>query len=267
MVEIWIIVAAGAGLILGAAVGYLVAERRCAAGVEGEHRQVAELSARLEAAREAVAERDAGLERLRMEAEGFRERAGEAQLRAERLEAQLEKETQNLWEQKRMLADAEVRLKDAFAGVSQEALAKNNAAFLDLAKSRFDPMKTLLEQYQNRLAEMEQSRTRSHSDLREQLGSVAEAHRALSTQTSQLVTALSNPGTRGRWGEIGLERVLKLSGMTAGIHYDAQLTFTGEDGRSRPDVRVNLPGGKCIVIDSKYPGTHFFKALECENAA
>ena len=261
------VVAGGAGLLLGALLGYLIAAMRCSQGASAQQARAMELSAQLDAARQSVAERDARLERDRSEAEALRQQANDAQVLAGRLEAQLEKETEHFAEQKRLLSEAEARLKDAFAGVSQEALARNNAAFLDLAKSRFDPMKTLLEQYQQRLAEMEQNRARSQSDLREQLGSVAEAHRALGAQTSQLVTALSNPGTRGRWGEIGLERVLQLSGMTAGVHYDAQLTFSGEDGRSRPDVRVNLPGGKCIVIDSKYPGTHFFKALECQSAA
>ncbi len=265
MVVVWIILAGGVGLILGGALGYFLAERRCAAEAEQERRRAVELGAELQGSERSIAERDTRLAEARAELQALRTELAAAQVSAAALDTQLAESRRSMAEQKRLLSEAEAKLKDAFSGVSQEALQKNNEAFLALAKSRFDPMKTLLEQYQNRLAEMEQSRSRSHSDLREQLGSVAEAHRALSTQTSQLVAALSNPGTRGRWGEIGLERVLKLSGMTEGVHYDAQLTFFDENGRARPDVRVHLPGGKCIVIDSKYPGTHFFKALECEN--
>lgn len=256
MVALWIILAAASGLTLGALLGYLFAARRCG-GLAGQ----------LQASQQNTSDRDAQIQQLRSELDALRLRLGEAQLNAGQLHTELVKERESFVEQKRLLLEAESRLKDAFAGASQEALLKNNESFLDLAKSRFEPMKTLLEQYQARLAEMEQSRTSSHSDIREQLGSVAEAHRQLSTRTAQLVSALTSPGTRGRWGEIGLERVLQLSGMTSGIHYDAQQTFSGEDGRSRPDVCVNLPGGKCIIIDSKYPGTHFFKALECEDAA
>jgi DNA recombination protein RmuC len=211
-------------------------------------------------------ERQRLVEQSSGEMAALRSELSAAQLRGERLETELGKEREHFADKQRLLLEAEGKLKDAFAAAGQEALQKNNESFLELARSRFEPMRTLMEEYQKRLAEIEQSRARSHNDISQQLGSVAEAHRQLSTTTAQLLGALSNPGTRGRWGEIGLERVLELSGMTAGIHYEPQFSFSGEEGRGRPDVRVNLPGGKCVIIDSKYPGKHFFEALECQDA-
>ena len=251
----WIILTATAGIGLGAILGWLWASRGCAA-----------TSAELVAAQQALADREGQVQQWRADADGTRAELADMQIRASRTETELLKERQAFEEKQHIWQQAEQRMKEAFAVVSQESLAKNNSAFLDLARSRFDPMKTLLEEYQKRLAELEQNRARTHTDIREQLGNVAESHRALSTQTAQIVTALTNPGTRGRWGEIGLERVLELSGMTPGIHFDAQPTFSDEDGRSRPDVCVKLPGERCIAIDAKYPAKHFFEALECEDA-
>src|SRR5687768_9922640 len=105
MVAAWIILAAMAGLGLGLVVGFLWAERRCAGS-----------SARLDAAQQQLSEREAQVERERGEAEALRQRLAEAQLRAERLQTQYEEGKQNLAEQKRLLCDAEARLRDAFAG-------------------------------------------------------------------------------------------------------------------------------------------------------
>ncbi|MGB5528873.1 MAG: DNA recombination protein RmuC, partial [Ignavibacteriaceae bacterium] len=57
--------------------------------------------------------------------------------------------------------------------------------------------------------------------------------------------------TQGDWGEIQLERILERSGLRKGEEYSIQESFTTEEGRKRPDVIVNLPEEKKIIIDSK----------------
>src|SRR5690606_25330048 len=121
-----------------------------------------------------------------------------------RLSAQLEAAQRNFDEQRQALNETHVKLREAFAHVSAEALSKNNEAFLSLAKQRFatvsaeatgsldqrkaqiegllKPMQELLRQYQGRLADIEKSRVESYSMLREQLGTLAETQRTLSVQ-------------------------------------------------------------------------------------
>jgi DNA recombination protein RmuC len=48
-----------------------------------------------------------------------------------------------------------------------------------------------------------------------------------------------------------LERVLEASGLQAGREYHTQASFTGSEGRQRPDAIVHLPESKDIVIDAK----------------
>ena len=274
MVAVWIMLAAGAGLALGALVGYLAAERRCAGTADAERRELAELTARVAAGRESVAERDAAIQQGRREAEALQGKLRDAEVRAARLETQLTEEREHLVEQKRLLAEAETRLKDAFAGVSQEALRQNNAAFLELAKSRFEtmakeaegslatkqeqmnkvvePMKVLLDEYQKRLAEIERSRGEDKQHLTNLLASLRDSHVRLDTQTSQLVSALRRPTTRGRWGEITLRRLVEMAGMSSYCDFCEQQSVDGEDGgRLRPDMVVTLPNERRVVIDSK----------------
>jgi DNA recombination protein RmuC len=180
---------------------------------------------------------------------------------------------QNLLEQRKSLDDAQVQLRHAFASVSADALARNNEAFLQLARERFatisaeaagsldqrkeqiegllKPMRELMDQYQIRVGEIEKSRVESYSMLREQLGTLAEAQRTLNTQTSQLVTALSRPTVRGQWGEISLRRIVELAGMTARCDFFEQQSLQTEQGRQRPDVVVRMPDERSVVIDCK----------------
>ncbi|MGB7161017.1 MAG: DNA recombination protein RmuC [Tepidisphaeraceae bacterium] len=268
------VVIAIVSLAVGGVVGYLLAERKCrgqngaaeAAAAAGEQR-CADLSARLD--REA------------QQTESLRQIVSGAEKDAATLAAQLQSAQDNIAEQKRLLDDAHDQLRAAFASVSQEALAKNNEAFLALAKERFGqlsteatgsleqrkaeiegllkPMQQLLGQYQVRVSEIERSRVESYSMLREQLGVLAETQRTLNTQTHQLVSALRRPNARGQWGEITLKRLVELAGMSNRCDFVEQMTVERrgdqggdtDDGRQRPDVLINLPGGRQIVIDCK----------------
>jgi DNA recombination protein RmuC len=190
------------------------------------------------------------------------------------LRARLAAAQESLDQQRASLDEAHAQLRQSFASVSAEALAKNNEAFLQLAKERFatlsaqaqgsldqrkaqiegllKPMQELLAGYQTRIGEIEKSRVESYSMLREQLGTLAEIQRTLHTQTNALVTALRRPTTRGQWGEITLRRLVELAGMSNRCDFFEQANVANEDaGRQRPDMNVHLPGGREVVIDCK----------------
>ena len=265
---IWII--AISSFLLGAALAsgavYLMSERRT-------RQQQAQLATAAAVAEQRCADLGRQLEAERAAVETIRAQLSDAQTQQATLAAQLEGARQNLAEQRQLLDDAQAQLKQAFASVSAEALAKNNEAFLQLAKERFTtlateatgsleqrkaqiegllkPMQEMLNQYQSRLSEIEKSRVESYSMLREQLGTLAETQRTLNVQTSQLVSALRRPQTRGQWGEITLRRLVELAGMSNRCDFTEQGSVESEDGKQRPDMVVNLPGDRQIVIDCK----------------
>jgi DNA recombination protein RmuC len=97
------------------------------------------------------------------------------------------------------------------------------------------------------------------------VGAVGSTNRT----TQQLMTALkASPKLRGRWGEQTLRNVLELSGLAPHVDFVEQASTTdGEGARLKPDVVINLPGGRCIVVDSKVALSGYMEAMEAGDDA
>ena len=95
-----------------------------------------------------------------------------------------------------------------------------------------------------------------------------EAHLAtLSKDTVALSQALRGTNSRGRWGELTLKRVAELAGMVDHCDFIEQETVSGEDGRLRPDMVVQLPGGRQIIVDAKTVLAAYLDAHEAQDDA
>jgi DNA recombination protein RmuC len=92
------------------------------------------------------------------------------------------------------------------------------------------------------------------------LNLVGHTQQQLQQETQNLVRALRSPGVRGQWGEVQLKKVVELAGMMEHCDFDQQPTIFTEGGRLRPDMTINLPGGRSIVVDAKAPLEAFLDA-------
>ncbi|KAF0099869.1 MAG: DNA recombination protein RmuC [bacterium] len=197
------------------------------------------------------------------------------------LSAQLEQETHQAEAKQALLREAEQHLADAFNALSAQALARNNQAFLDLARqnlavfqeaargdlaARQQAVESLVKPLAEELAKLagqtqslEKARAESHGQLSEQLKGLLSAQQDLRGETGRLVNALRRPEVRGRWGEVQLKRVVEMAGMLDRCDFYEQ--EVAADGK-RPDMLVRLPGGKTLVLDSKAPVAAFLEAAE-----
>jgi DNA recombination protein RmuC len=91
----------------------------------------------------------------------------------------------------------------------------------------------------------------------------------MSKETINLTKALKGDSKmQGNWGELVLERVLEKSGLEKGREYEVQQAFTTPEGtRILPDVIINLPDGKKMVVDSKVSLTAYEKYVNEEDDA
>ena len=290
-VEPWVLAAVAAGLaaagaVVGGAAAWLVADRRCRRATDALRAEVGDAGRRHALAEQRAEDLQDRNDVLLAQVNELQEERAVLSGDKRTAEVRLEAARENLREQKDLLAEARQKLSDAFAGLSRDALRSNTDAFLDLARSHFEslreaasgdlskrqaaidglvaPLRETLDLYQKRLCEIEHARTATYGDIREQLAGVAAVNGRLDVQTGQLVQALANPGTRGRWGELQLRRLMELSGLNAHFDFEEQASLTADDGaRQRPDLVVRLPGGRNVVVDSKYAADDFLKACDC----
>ena len=131
------------------------------------------------------------------------------------------------------------------------------------------PVAAKLVEFDRLINEMEATRRRDEGSLREQLDQLlgrtdklqsATSH--LSTQTLTLVTALRNPTSRGKWGEMQLRNVVEKAGMLSHCDFTEQQTVALEEARVRPDMTINLPGERRVFVDAKAPIDAMQAALE-----
>lgn len=209
-----------------------------------------------------------------------------ARNQASALRATLEAERAAARTQATLLDTAEARLREAFSALSADALKSNNQQFLDLANSslsRFQqgavqeldarekavaalvkPLEDGLKRMDEKLGAVEKDRTSSYADLRAHLEQMAVSQLNLQAETRHLVSALRMPQVRGSWGEIQLRRVVEIAGMQDHCDFECQVSVDGEEdgSRLRPDMVIQLPGGKSIVVDSKAPLDAYLHAVE-----
>ena len=180
-------------------------------------------------------------------------------------------------------------LEDAFKAIGADALRANSEQFLQLAKESFavsqkeiggnldkghaqlkgllDPMKDLMQKQHESANKQETSRAAAFAAIEQQIKGLVHGNATLTEKTSQLVTALRRPDTRGRWGETQLRNLVELAGMSERCDFKEQVSVSGEDGRLRPDMTVRLPGDGTIVVDSKVPLEGYLNALEATDEA
>src|SRR5436190_1061904 len=84
--------------------------------------------------------------------------------------------------------------------------------------------------------ELDRERVSQQGALQQQLRLMQEGQERLRGETSSLVSALRQPHTRGRWGELQLRRVVELAGMTAYCDFTEQTVVQGDGRTLRPDM-------------------------------
>jgi DNA recombination protein RmuC len=109
--------------------------------------------------------------------------------------------------------------------------------------------------------EAELKRTRAESEMRTQIENMKSGNETLLRETTKLAGALSNSQTRGKYGEAQLETLLENAGLLENVHFFKQDYRTTETEISKPDIKIAVPGGSEIFIDSKFPFDRFLEAV------
>lgn len=268
-------------IIVGAFLGWIFAKTTSKAKISTLEAQVKTLTNQLATASQITAERDAlklQTGTLQAHLEGKNEQLDNLNKRFTVLEEQLEriareksnleinlaqsritleKATEKHVESQTELEKLNERFTKEFENLANKILTDNSTKFADQNKKNIEqilsPLQEKITVFEKRVEDTHKDTIERQSMLRQQILSLKELNQQMSKETSNLTKALKGDAKmRGNWGELVLERVLEKSGLEKGQEYEVQQSYRTEDGSTRfPDVVINLPGGKKMIIDSK----------------
>ena len=205
------------------------------------------------------------------------------------LESSLKNQKELQQEREAAFELANAKLTQAFADVSNRSLRANSDTFLKLAEQNLEtrqakvegefekreqaveelvkPIRDALEASRKQISELEKARSEAYGGIRSQLESMRASQKSLTQETQNLVKALRRPEVRGRWGEITLRRLVELAGMVEHCDFVEQVHVVGDDQIIRPDMIVNMPDQRQLVVDVKTPLDAYLSAIEAEDDA
>jgi DNA recombination protein RmuC len=272
------------GVLIGGVIAWVVAAGR----IRGRFAaRLEETERRATAAESAMIELRTQGQKASEEAERLRSRLEAEQGSRIKAETQLAEATQRLAEEKKLLDEAKTKLTDAFKAVAGDTLDHSTTSFLKLARETFDkvlteakgdlgrrpeaiqglvkPLADSVRQFEEHVRGLEKNRQEAYSGLLEQVKALSSSQQQLQKETGNLVSALRTPKVVGSWGQIALERVVELSGMSEHCDFTKEVSVNTETGRLRPDLVVHLPGDREIVVDAKATVDAYQQAVGAES--
>ena len=129
------------------------------------------------------------------------------------------------------------------------------------------PLQDKIQGFEKKVEQTHKESIDYHAALRQQIIGLSEMNVQMSKETLNLTKALKGDSKmQGNWGELVLERVLEKSGLEKGREYEVQQSFvTSEGNRVFPDVVINLPDGKKMIVDSKVSLSAYEKYINEES--
>lgn len=184
---------------------------------------------------------------------------------------------ENLWERNKEQKDEVEKLQEKFTkefeNLANKILEEKSNKFTEQNKENMknilSPLQDKIQLFEKKVEDTHKESIDYHAALRQQIVGLQEMNLQMSKETLNLTKALKGDSKmQGNWGELVLERVLEKSGLEKGREYEVQQSFTSEDGnRVFPDVVINLPDGKKMIVDSKVSLTAYEKYINEEDDA
>jgi DNA recombination protein RmuC len=174
-------------------------------------------------------------------------------------------------EQKHEVEQLQEKFTKEFENLANKILEEKTNKFTEQNKENMktilNPLQEKIQLFEKKVDDTHKESIDYHAALRQQILGLREMNEQMSKETVNLTKALKGDSKmQGNWGELVLERVLEKSGLEKGREYEVQQSFTNEEGsRILPDVIINLPDGKKMVVDSKVSLTAYERFVNEED--
>lgn len=174
-------------------------------------------------------------------------------------------------EQKNEVEQLQEKFTKEFENLANKILDEKSNKFTEQNKENMknilSPLQDKIQLFEKKVEDTHKESIDYHAALRQQIVGLQQMNLQMSKETLNLTKALKGDSKmQGNWGELILERVLEKSGLEKDREYFVQQSHTTSEGsRVFPDVVINLPDGKKMIVDSKVSLTAYEKYINEED--
>jgi len=186
-----------------------------------------------------------------------RAQLAEANRSLESARAYYKSQQEKIQEQKAEVEQIRTQFQREFENVAEKLLKEKSKEFIDVNRTNLDlvlsPLKENLKAFEDKVEKVYNMEAAERNTLKGVITQLMDLNKQISDEAQNLTKALKGDNKKqGNWGEVILERVLERSGLVRDQEYRIQAAMQATDGtRYQPDVIIDLPDEKHLVIDSK----------------
>jgi DNA recombination protein RmuC len=177
---------------------------------------------------------------------------------------------ERLAEQEKSINEIQQKFQLEFQNVANKLLDEKSQKFVETNRANLDillnPLKENIKAFEEKVDKVYNMEAAERNTLKGVISQLMELNKLISSEASNLTKALKGDNKKqGNWGEVILERVLERSGLVKDQEYRMQPSLTSADGsRFQPDVIIDLPDEKHLIIDSKVSLVAYERLVNCE---
>jgi DNA recombination protein RmuC len=174
-----------------------------------------------------------------------------------RLETVNQHLTEKLGTQKQEVEAMQEKLTIQFKNLANDLLEEKSKKFTDQNKFNLEgilkPLGERIQEFEKQIVQTNKESLERNVALRTEVKKLSELNAQITKEAENLTKAIKgDTKTQGNWGEFILESILEKSGLARDREYRIQTSFLTEEGkRYQPDVIIQLPDNKHIIIDAK----------------
>lgn len=248
-------------LAIGTYIGKIVFSSKAAADKKVSEERVSSLQQQIEQLKQQSQNELLGVEKQLVQAHAERDSLRQAKdvlsIQLTKKETDFDNLLERMREQRQETDELREKFTKEFENLANKILEEKSVKFTEQNKENLknilSPLQEKIHLFEKKVEDTHKESIDYHAALRQQILGLRDMNEQMSKETLNLTRALKgDTKMQGNWGELILERVLQKSGLEKDREYYVQQSHVNDEGsRIQPDVVINLPDGKKMIVDSK----------------